>query len=223
MKARLPDCWSRVLSEEMQKPYFQQLQAFVAAERSAAAVYPTEEEVFRAFELTPFQQVRVLLLGQDPYHGEGQAHGLCFSVRRGVRRPPSLVNILKELQDDTGEPLGESGNLELWARQGVMLLNTVLTVRAHQAHSHRGRGWETFTDKVISELNDRSQPLVFVLWGRPAQHKLRLIDGQRHRVIQGAHPSPLSARRGFFGTKPFSRINQMLREWNQPEIEWGLR
>lgn len=206
----------------MTQPYFSALQAFVAQERQQHAVYPPAAEVFAAFALTAFEQVRVLLLGQDPYHQAGQAHGLCFSVRTGIPPPPSLGNIFRELRADLGYPPPAHGNLASWAKQGILLLNTVLTVRADQPLSHRGRGWETFTDAVIGRLNERAEPLVFVLWGKPAQQKLRLIDTHRHAVIQAAHPSPLSATRGFFGSRPFSAINAALRRFGQAEIDWQL-
>jgi uracil-DNA glycosylase len=219
----LPASWVRVLADELDQPYFVAIQAFVAAERSRDVVYPPAEEVWAAFACTPFERVRVLLLGQDPYHQPGQAHGLCFSVRPGVPRPPSLVNIFRELHDDLGCPIREDGDLTGWAEQGVLLLNTVLTVRAGQAHSHRGQGWERFTDAVIAKLNDRAPPLVFALWGNPAQRKARLIDTRRQAVVLAAHPSPLSAHRGFFGSRPFSAINQALRRLGQDEIDWCRR
>jgi len=222
MKLKLPPSWRRVLGDELAEPYLQELQTFVRAERRRHTVYPPAKDVFAAFDLTPFEQVRVILLGQDPYHDEGQAHGLCFSVRHGVKPPPSLANIFKELHDDVGCDIPNHGCLESWARQGVLMLNTVLTVRAHQAHSHRGRGWEIFTDTVIRKVNEKSDPLVFVLWGRPAQKKARLIDSNRHALVQAAHPSPLSAQRGFFGSKPFSTINRALGQSGHAIIDWRL-
>jgi uracil-DNA glycosylase len=185
-------------------------------------VYPPAKDVFAAFALTPFEEVRVLLLGQDPYHDHGQAHGLCFSVRPGVKPPPSLANIFKELHDDIECAIPDHGCLVSWARQGVLMLNVVLTVRAHQAHSHRGKGWETFTDAVIRKVNDKAAPVVFVLWGKPAQKKARLIDLQRHAIVAAAHPSPLSAHRGFFGSKPFSAVNQALVERDQQTVDWQI-
>jgi len=217
-----PLSWRQVLHAELTADYFQQLAAFVAAERAAHQVFPPADEVWTAFQLTPYEEVRVVILGQDPYHDVGQAHGLCFSVRRGVKPPKSLANIFTELANDLGCPLPTHGNLEAWARQGVFLLNTLLTVRAHQPLSHRGRGWERFTDCVIRKLSDRPDGLVFVLWGAPAQAKEKLIDTTRHVVIKSAHPSPLSAARGFFGSKPFSRVNAALRQWGKPEIDWRL-
>ncbi|MBC8875491.1 MAG: uracil-DNA glycosylase [Planctomycetes bacterium] len=222
MNLKLPPSWRRVLGDELSESYYRELQAFVRAERRRHTVYPPVKDVFAAFDLTPFKQVRVLLLGQDPYHDEGQSHGLCFSVRHGVKPPPSLANIFKELHDDVGCDIPNHGCLESWAQQGVLMLNTVLTVRAHQAHSHRGRGWEIFTDAVIRKVNEKSDPVVFVLWGRPAQKKSRLIDLNRHALVQAAHPSPLSARRGFFGSKPFSAINRELGQLGHKVIDWRL-
>ncbi len=218
----LPASWSSVLADELSADYFAQLQTFLAAERSQHPVFPAENEVFTAFALTPYDRVRVLLLGQDPYHDTDQAHGLCFSVRPGVKTPPSLRNIFRELHDDLGCEIPNHGYLPSWADQGVLMLNTVLTVRAHQAHSHRRKGWERFTDAVIRRVNQKSERVVFVLWGKPAQQKIRLIDSERHAVIQSAHPSPLSARRGFLGSRPFSAINRILREARQSEIEWRI-
>ncbi len=218
--ADLPACWAQALASEFTAPYFAELEAFVAAERVAGDVFPPTVDVFNAFELTLLERVRVVILGQDPYHDVGQAHGLSFSVRAGVRPPPSLRNIFKELEVDLGLTPGGNGCLDAWARQGVLLLNTVLTVRAHDANSHRMRGWETFTDKVIDCVNARPA-IVFVLWGRPAQKKRARID-QRHFVIESTHPSPLSASRGFFGSRPFSRINAFLAARGEPEIDWRL-
>jgi len=210
------------LGNELSEPYFQDLRKFLRDECRRHTVYPQAKDVFTAFELTPFDKVRVLLLGQDPYHGEGQAHGLCFSVRQGVKPPPSLANIFKELHEDLGCEIPNHGCLESWARQGVLMLNTVLTVRAHQPHSHRGKGWEIFTDAVIRKVNEKRTSVVFVLWGGPAQKKARLIDLNRHALVQAAHPSPLSARRGFFGCKPFSAINRELNHRGQKAIDWRI-
>jgi uracil-DNA glycosylase len=221
----LPPSWSPVLGAELQAPYFRKLEAFVAAERETQQVFPPADEVFAAFEHTPFERVRVLIVGQDPYHDDGQAHGLCFSVRRGVKLPPSLRNIYKELQADVGVAPPKHGELTAWADRGVMLLNTVLTVRAHAANSHRKKGWETFTDRVIEVLAEREDPLVFVLWGKPAQQKIRLIEAHSrngHAIVCAAHPSPLSAKSGFFGSKPFSQVNEALRGWGQAPIDWSL-
>lgn len=223
MEFDLPDSWRRVLAGELEQPYFQQLTHFVEAERKAHRVFPAEEDVFAAFKLTPYERVRVLLLGQDPYHDEGQAHGLCFSVRPGVPPPPSLANMYKEaLSDLPGFKVPSHGCLTAWASQGVLLLNTVLTVRAHTPNSHKNQGWETFTDAVIRKVNDRPDGVVFVLWGGHAQKKAKLIDARRHTVIKAAHPSPLSARSGFFGSKPFSTINAALRARGADEIDWRL-
>lgn len=222
MTPPIPPGWNDILAGETRQPYYQALQRFVDAERAQHAVYPPDADVFNAFAPTSFEETRVLILGQDPYHDEGQAHGLAFSVRLGVPPPPSLVNIFKELRDDLGVPIPNHGCLEAWARQGVLLLNAVLTVRAHQPGSHAGKGWERFTDAAIRFLSARAEPLVFVLWGNYARQKLPLIDASRHKVITGAHPSPLSAYRGFFGSRPFSRINADLAEWGQPPIDWNL-
>ncbi|WP_437565551.1 uracil-DNA glycosylase [Sorangium sp. So ce542] len=223
MKIDLPGSWQSVLAEELEKPYFQQLTRFLSAEREAHRVFPAEEDVFAAFKLTPYERVRVLLLGQDPYHDEGQAHGLCFSVRPGVPPPPSLANMYKEALADLPDfKVPRHGCLTAWASQGVLLLNTVLTVRAHTPNSHKNQGWETFTDAVIRKVNDRPDGVVFVLWGGHAQKKAKLIDARRHTVIKAAHPSPLSARSGFFGSKPFSTINAALRARGAGEIDWRL-
>jgi len=218
----VPPDWRGVLADQLDQPYFQELLAFVARERNAHTIYPPDPQTFAALRRTPFQSVRVLILGQDPYHGEGQAHGLSFSVQPGVAPPPSLVNIFKELRDDLGHPIPDHGFLGPWADQGVLLLNAVLTVRAGQAASHRNRGWERFTDAIIQALSRRQQPLVFVLWGNYARAKRALIDGQRHGIVDSPHPSPLSARRGFFGSRPFSRINALLTERGQSPVDWRL-
>jgi uracil-DNA glycosylase len=214
--------WNPVLRGEFDKPYWQQLQQFVAAERSRHTVYPPHDQVFAALHLTPFDTTRVVLLGQDPYHGPGQAHGLCFSVRDGVALPPSLVNIFTELRNDLGVDAPPNGNLEKWARQGVLLLNTCLTVRSGAAASHQGKGWETFTDEVLRTVNAKSHRVVFILWGSHARKKKTLIDTTRHTVIESAHPSPLSAHNGFFGSRPFSRANAALVEAGLEPIDWTL-
>jgi uracil-DNA glycosylase len=214
--------WREALAGERQQPYFLALQRFVAEERRQYTVFPPEPDVFNALRHTEYSQVNVVILGQDPYHEYNQAHGLAFSVRPGVATPPSLVNIFRELRDDLGCKIPNNGYLVPWAEQGVLLLNTVLTVRAHEANSHRGKGWETFTDKVISVVNDKKDPVVFVLWGAPARKKAALIDATRHRIVQSAHPSPLSAANGFFGSRPFSAINTALRRAGKPEINWQL-
>ena len=222
MKVKLPSPWKGLLADEFHKHYFEKLDVFLKAERQRYKVYPPECEVFAALQATPYPRDTVLILGQDPYHDEGQAHGLAFSVRPGIRPPPSLLNIFKELNSDLGCNVPNNGYLMSWARQGVLLLNTVLTVRAHAPNSHRNKGWEHFTDTVISRLSDRASPVVFVLWGANAQKKLKLVDRRRHAVIRAAHPSPLSAHHGFFGSKPFSAINASLRAAGKPEINWQL-
>lgn len=207
---QLPAKWRELLAPALQAASFRSLSAFLEKEYAEKQIFPPREDLFSAFRLTPPDKVRVLILGQDPYHDDGQAHGLAFSVRPGVKFPPSLRNIFKELNADLGSPVPESGSLEEWAKQGVLLLNTVLTVRAHAAGSHQKHGWEEFTDSVIRTVSGFPRPVVFVLWGGPAQKKLPLIDTARHTVIQSAHPSPLSAYRGFFGSRPFSAINRAL-------------
>jgi uracil-DNA glycosylase len=214
--------WNPVLRGEFNKPYWTDLQRFVVDERSRTTVYPPHDLVFAALHLTPYASTRVMILGQDPYHGPGQAHGLCFSVQTGVRVPPSLANIHKELADDLGLPIPAHGNLEAWARQGVLLLNATLTVRAGQAASHQGKGWETFTDQVIEVVSAKTDHVVFILWGAYARKKQTLIDRSRHTIIESPHPSPLSAHNGFFGTKPFSRTNAALAAHGQPPIDWSL-
>lgn len=214
--------WSQKLHETISQEWFQSLQQFVAAERKVATVYPPAESVFRAFELTSFVDTKVVILGQDPYHGPNQAHGLSFSVRRGCPFPPSLKNIFRELVDDLGVPLPSHGDLSAWAKQGVLLLNTVLTVRAGLANSHAGRGWERVTDTVVEMLGqDTSRSIIFVLWGKPAEKKRRLI-GQHHQCLTSPHPSPLSARRGFFGSRPFSKVNELLEQQGKVPINWQL-
>jgi uracil-DNA glycosylase len=214
--------WNPLLRAEFAKPYWADLQAFVAEERREHSVYPPHEEVFAALRLTSYADTKVMILGQDPYHGAGQAHGLAFSVRRGVRTPPSLQNMYKELHDDLGLPIPEHGNLDCWARQGVLLLNTTLTVRAGQAASHQKHGWEEFTDQMIRTVADKTEPVVFVLWGNAARRKAELIDRERHTIIESPHPSPFSARTGFFGSKPFSRINAALVAADREPIDWRV-
>ena len=221
MKLPLPRSWQARVGAELQKPYFHELRDFVEQERRRATVYPPEDEVFTALELTPYEQVRVMILGQDPYHGPGQAHGLAFSVRPGVRPPPSLANIFKELKAEMDCPVPNNGSLAAWAEQGVLLLNAVLTVREGEPNSHRGKGWETFTDAVIRVLAEREDPVVFVLWGGYAAKKEALI-GAPHYVHRSAHPSPLSAKRGFFGSKPFTTINRELERVGKAPVEWCL-
>lgn len=222
MYINIPGTWHELLAGEIEQPYFKKLEQFVDEERQKYTVYPPEPEVFSSLELAPYEQVRVLLLGQDPYHDANQAHGLCFSVRPGIKPPPSLVNIFKELRSDLGCKIPNNGYLVPWAKQGILMLNTVLTVRAHEANSHKGHGWEKFTDAIIRKVNDKEQRVVFILWGAPAQKKRALIDTSRHVIVESAHPSPLSARNGFFGSKPFSAVNQALREAGEPEIDWQI-
>ncbi len=214
--------WNPLLRAEFGKPYWGELQDFVRSERSHHPVYPPHDEVFAALHLTPHADTRVLILGQDPYHGPKQAHGLCFSVRPGVRVPPSLVNIHKELHDDLGLPIPDHGNLEPWARSGVLLLNATLTVRGGNAGSHQGKGWEVFTDEVIRVVNDKPEPVVFVLWGNFARRKKELVDTTRHTVIESPHPSPFSANNGFFGSRPFSRANAALEAAGREPVDWDL-
>ena len=211
-----------MLDRETTQPYFQKLTAFVDGERTSQEVFPPEDDVFAAFRWTPYDRVKVLLLGQDPYHDNGQAHGLCFSVRPGVRPPPSLANVYRELRQDVGANLPGHGCLIPWAQQGILLLNAVLTVRAHQANSHKGKGWELFTDAVIRTLNEKPEHVVFVLWGSYAKKKASLITNLRHTVITGVHPSPLSANQGFFGSRPFSNVNAALVTAGQLPIDWQL-
>ncbi|MGN0243169.1 MAG: uracil-DNA glycosylase [Lachnospiraceae bacterium] len=214
--------WNDYLKEEYGKDYYKKLYQRVNEEYLHYQVFPEKEHLFDAFHLTPLSEVKVVILGQDPYHNVGQAHGLCFSVKPGVEIPPSLVNIYKELQDDLGYPAPNHGFLEKWARQGVLLLNTVLTVRAHQANSHREIGWEEFTDAVIRAVNLQNRPIVFILWGRPAQMKKKMLNNPNHLILEAPHPSPLSAYRGFFGSKPFSKANRFLTEHGVTPVDWKL-
>lgn len=214
--------WKNVLREEQEKPYFKKLQLFLDKEYATQTIFPARNEIGSAFKITAYDNVKVVILGQDPYHGNGQAHGMSFSVKPGVRIPPSLRNMLKELEDDLGCPFPTNGYLEKWAKQGVLLLNTVLTVRTGAANSHKGMGWETYTDAVIQKLSDRQKPIIFVLWGKPAQSKIKLIDTEKHMIITAPHPSPLSAHRGFFGSKPYSRINAQLAAWGEQPIDFCL-
>lgn len=220
MNVRIEDSWKQLLQEEFDKPYFENLTRFVRSEYAAGTVYPPGSQMFAAFDACPFDKVRVVILGQDPYHEPGQAHGLCFSVNDGVPYPPSLVNIFKEIADDLGKPTPTTGNLMRWAEQGVLLLNATLTVRAHQAGSHQNKGWEAFTDAVIHRLAEEREHIVFILWGSYAQRKGAFIDRNRHLVLQSPHPSPLSAYRGFFGNKHFSRANAYLVEHGCEAIDW---
>lgn len=220
MEVRIDSSWKEHLQQEFDKPYFKELTDFVRQEYSTTEVFPPARLIFNAFDLCPFDQVKVVIIGQDPYHGPGQAHGLCFSVNDGIQFPPSLKNIFKEIESDLGRPVPASGNLTRWAQQGVLLLNATLTVRAHQAGSHQKRGWETFTDAVIRELATRRDGLVFILWGSYAQKKGAFIDRDRHLVLQSAHPSPLSAYNGFFGNHHFSQANHWLESHGQHPIDW---
>lgn len=220
---KLDDGWKALLAPEFSKPYMVELKTFLQVQRETGKrVFPKGADYFRALDLTPPEKVRVVILGQDPYHGEGQAHGLSFSVKPGVRIPPSLVNIYKELQGDLGIAPAKHGFLEHWAKQGVLLLNSVLTVEMGMAAAHQGKGWEKFTDAVIRAVNDLPQPVVFILWGAYAQKKAAFVDTSKHLVIKSVHPSPLSAHNGFFGTKPFSRANDFLTSKGYPAIEWAL-
>jgi uracil-DNA glycosylase len=214
--------WKDMLREEQEKPYFKKLQLFLDKEYATQSIFPARNEIGSAFKITAYDNVKVVILGQDPYHGNGQAHGMSFSVKPGVRIPPSLRNMLKELEDDLGCPFPTNGYLEKWAKQGVLLLNTVLTVRTGAANSHKGMGWETYTDAVIQKLSDRQKPIIFVLWGKPAQSKIKLIDTEKHMILTAPHPSPLSAHRGFFGSKPYSRINAQLAAWGEQPIDFCL-
>lgn len=222
---RIPAGWRSVLAGETSTPYYRALAEFLARERKTHTVFPPEKHVFAALELTPFEQVTVVLLGQDPYHRKGQAHGLCFSVQPGVAPPRSLVNILKELERDVGIPVPNNGYLASWARQGILMLNAVLTVRAGQPGSHRGKGWEQFTDAIVRLVSAKDDPVVFALWGREARKKAEkagLIDGNRNAIVLAPHPSPASAPNEFLGSRPFSRVNDALRRFGKPEIDWRI-
>ena len=220
MDVRIEESWKRALADEWDKPYFVKLTQFVRQQYSTRTIYPPAGKIFAAMDICPFDKVKVVIIGQDPYHEPGQAHGLCFSVNDGVQIPPSLVNIYKEIHDDLGLPIPTSGNLERWARQGVLLLNATLTVEAHRAASHRGQGWETFTDAIIQRLSGFRNNLVFLLWGSFAISKRQLIDQSRHRVLTSPHPSPLSAYRGFFGNHHFSQANEYLVRNGITPIQW---
>jgi uracil-DNA glycosylase len=222
-KIKLDPEWKAALAAEFEKPYMKELRAFLGQEATKGKkIYPRGPEIFNAFNHTPLSKVKVVVLGQDPYHGPGQAHGLCFSVQPGVRPPPSLQNIFKEMKEDLGLPLPAKGDLTPWADQGVLLLNTVLTVEEGQAASHRNRGWEKFTDRVIQILSEREGPIVFLLWGKFAHDKAAMIRVPPHKILKAPHPSPLSAYTGYFGSKPFSRTNEILRELGKPAIDWSL-
>lgn len=220
--AMINNDWLTEMEPEFRKPYYAKLFQFVKDEYNSTQVFPPADDIFNAFHLTPLSQVKVVILGQDPYHNVGQAHGLCFSVRPEVDIPPSLVNIYKELHDDLGCRIPNNGYLVKWAEQGVLMLNTVLTVRAHMANSHRGKGWEEFTDAAIAALNKQDRPIVFILWGRPAQTKERMLNNPNHLILKAPHPSPLSAYNGFFGSKPFSQTNRFLEEHGVAPIDWQI-
>lgn len=220
--AAISNDWLPVLAPEFRKPYYKDLFQFVQTEYQTRQIFPPAQDLFNALHLTPLSKVKVVILGQDPYHGDGQAHGLCFSVRPDVDIPPSLINIYRELHDDLGCRMPDNGCLTKWADQGVLLLNTVLTVRAHQAGSHRGRGWEQFTDAIIRAVNSQNRPVVYMLWGAPAQAKRQMLDNPRHLVLTAPHPSPLSAYRGFFGCRHFSQCNAFLEEHGEKPIDWQI-
>lgn len=214
--------WLPALGGEFRKPYYKNLYEFVKQEYNTTQVFPPSDDIFNAFHLTPLNQVKVVIIGQDPYHEPGQAHGLCFSVKPGVDIPPSLMNIYKELQDDCGCYIPDNGYLVKWAEQGVLLLNTVLTVRAHRANSHQGQGWEEFTNAAIRVLNTQDRPIVFILWGKPAQMKKSMLNNPHHLILEAPHPSPLSAYRGFFGSRPFSKTNAFLQSNGVEPIDWQI-
>lgn len=220
--SELHNSWDKYLNEEFEKPYYMALRQFLKEEYSTQTIYPEENNIFNALKTTSYDDVKVVILGQDPYHGEGQAHGMAFSVKPGIKTPPSLVNIYKELQATMGCYIPNNGYLMKWAEQGVLLLNTVLTVRAGQPQSHKGKGWETFTDRIIAILNERKDPVIFVLWGAPAKKKASLITAPQHKILTAAHPSPLSAYNGFFGCNHFNQINEYLREMGKAPIDFQI-
>ena len=220
--AAIQNDWLDALKEEFRQPYYKKLFQTVNEEYRTRQIFPPADDIFNAFHLTPLHEVKVVILGQDPYHGEGQAHGLCFSVRPGVDIPPSLVNIYQELHDDLGCTIPNHGCLTKWAKQGVLLLNTVLTVRAHQANSHKGSGWEEFTAAAIRKLNEQDRPIVLMLWGRPAQAKKSMLHNPKHLILEAPHPSPLSAYRGFFGSRPFSQANRFLEAQGVEPVDWQI-
>lgn len=219
----LKNDWDEYIGMEFEKEYYQRLRVFLEEEYRTNTIYPPMQDIYNALRYTPFEEVKVVILGQDPYHGPNQAHGLSFSVKPGVPFPPSLRNIFKELTTDVGCAIPKDGTLTSWAEQGVLLLNTVLTVREGEAHSHKGSGWEIFTDQIITTLNLREKPVIFVLWGKPAQMKEKLITSPHHFVIKSPHPSPLSANRGFFGSRPFSQVNAILQDIKEETINWELK
>lgn len=219
---KISNDWLEAVGNEFKMPYYKDLNTFIKNEYKIHLTYPDEDDVYSAFHLTPLSKVKVVIIGQDPYHNKNQAHGLCFSVKPNVAIPPSLVNIYKELKDDIGCDIPNNGYLEKWARQGVLLLNTVLTVRAHEAFSHQGKGWERFTDAVIHTVNSQDRPIVFILWGKPAQRKKSMLNNNKHLILEAPHPSPLSAYRGFFGSKPFSKTNEFFINNNIKPIDWQI-
>ncbi|WP_433773415.1 uracil-DNA glycosylase [Bacillus wiedmannii] len=222
MENVLKNDWGPLLAPEFEKKYYQSLVGFLKEEYEAHVIYPKKEDIFNALEYTSYENTKVVILGQDPYHGPNQAHGLSFSVQPGVKTPPSLLNMYKELRDEYGYEIPNNGYLVKWAEQGVLLLNTVLTVRQGEANSHKGKGWERFTDRVIELLNEREKPVIFILWGRHAQAKKKLITNKNHHIIESVHPSPLSARRGFFGSKPYSKVNTILANMGERQIDWEI-
>jgi uracil-DNA glycosylase len=222
IEPKIDKSWKHVLLNEFRADYFTSLKSFLVEEKSKYLIFPSGNRIFAAFDYTPFDLVKVVIIGQDPYHGQDQAHGLCFSVPPGIRKPPSLLNIFKEIRDDLGHPIPESGTLEKWAEQGVLLINATLTVRANSPGSHQKKGWELFTDAVIKKLSDEKSGLVFILWGNFAIAKKEMIDQSRHHILTAAHPSPFSAHRGFFGCKHFSKTNEILLQQNKTEIDWKI-
>ncbi len=220
MDVKIEQSWKELLKDEFEKDYFKTLANFVRQEYKTKTIYPPGKDIFKAFDLCPVDNVKVIIIGQDPYHGKGQAHGLCFSVKDGIKIPPSLRNIYKELNDDTGKSIPETGNIEHWAKQGVLMLNATLTVRAGQAGSHQGKGWETFTDAVIKKISEKKSNLVFILWGAYAQKKGQVINPEKHYILKSAHPSPFSAHNGFFGNRHFSKTNKFLKSKGFEEIKW---
>ncbi len=219
----LGNSWNELLKDEFKKDYYIKLSSFLASEYNARTIYPVKDDIFNALKYTPYEEVKVVLLGQDPYHGPNQAHGLSFSVKPGVKTPPSLLNMYKELKDDLGLFIPNNGYLVNWAKQGVMLLNTVLTVREGSPNSHKGKGWENFTNRIIEILNDREDPIVFLLWGNNAKEKIKIITNKNHHILTTVHPSPLSANAGFFGCKHFSKTNEILKGLNKEPIDWQIQ
>lgn len=219
---QIDSSWKEILKDEFKAPYFNALKQFLIEEKKNHIIYPPGEQIFSAFNFTPFDKVRVVIIGQDPYHGESQAHGLCFSVTKGIKKPPSLLNIFKEIKNDLGFDIPSHGNLEKWAHQGVLLLNATLTVRANEAASHQKKGWETFTNEVIRKLSSEKEHLIFLLWGNYAIAKKELIDQSKHYILSSVHPSPLSASRGFFGNKHFTKVNQILQNFEEDAIDWKI-